>query len=66
MNDKIAEILTLDTTYLFQFRDFDGSAWHFYSQTEYRTEEFAREAAQNCYGGVVPYRIVKIERSIID
>ncbi len=55
--------MTLGTTYVIQVQDPDGE-WHFYSQGEYDTEAAAATFARSIYGGRVPTRIVKIERTV--
>lgn len=59
------EILTLDTTYLFQFKSKDGS-WSWYSQAEHDSEQSARECAESCYGGGLEYRVIEINRRVLD
>lgn len=57
--------MTMEPTYTVQIQHRDGS-WSFYSGGEYTTEQEARALAAQVYGGQVPTRIVKIERSIVE
>lgn len=61
----IADVMTLETTYNFQWDNGDGT-WSWYSQVEYTTEQAARDYAKSCFGGELPFRIIKIERHVIE
>ncbi len=62
---NIAEVMTLETTWNFQWDNGDGT-WSWYSQAEYVSEEACRAYAESCYGGGLKYRVIKIERHIIE
>lgn len=66
----IAEVMTLETTWNFQWvitdKDTAEVTYSWYSQCEYVSEQACRETAESCYSGTIPYRLIKIERHIIE